>query len=32
MKIKKNTILWLLLFVVITGGSILTAFITYLLT
>ena len=32
MKTNKNTLMWLLLFIVIAGGSILTAFITYLLT
>lgn len=32
MKIRKNTLMWLLLFIVFAGGSILTAFVTYLLT
>jgi hypothetical protein len=32
MKNTKIKLIWLLLFLVLTGGSILTAFVTYLLT
>ena len=32
MKIRKSTLMWLLLFIVFAGGSILTGFLTYLLT
>jgi hypothetical protein len=30
MKTNKNTLMWLLLFIVVAGGTILTAFITYI--
>jgi len=30
MKIRKSTLMWLLLFIVFAGGSILTGFLTYL--
>ena len=30
MKTNKNILIWLLLFIVVAGGSILTGFLTYL--